>query len=89
MSISIESFVDSLSQKDLRTLAGLIYEAEKKYARIEAKYCPIHADEKALLDNGYYIDAIKAYKLRTECSLILAKAVMDLHRPVPNYESRP
>lgn len=76
--MNLRLFVDSLTLDEMNTINNIIYEKKRQYARENMK--PLHEDEMTLVDYGYVIEAIKAYRLRLQVSLLEAKTAVDAYR---------
>ena len=74
----MKTFAESLDMWEIIELSGILYEIKVRYYRDNAR--SIHSDEMTLVDNGYYIDAIKEYRRRSGSSLLEAKTVIDVYK---------
>lgn len=72
--------IDNLTYDELCKLSDAVYLRRRELARELVKGHPMSPDEKALVRDGKWIPAIKAYRERYGCTLMLAKAALDMYR---------
>lgn len=79
---TMDSFLDSCTKEQLMKLHAKVYRAlcSKINQDIkEKKYSPLRGEEKTMILSGKNIDAIKAYRVRTETQLLEAKMVVEAY----------
>ena len=78
--MNMHLFVDSLTLREIDELSTIIYEKRHSIAMKNAR--PLDDDEKSLVRDGHYINAIKSHRERTNAGLYEAKAAVDTYREV-------
>jgi hypothetical protein len=77
--MNMKTFANSLTISEVNELSNILFEIKTAWAKQCVK--PLHIDEMILVDNGYWIDAIKAYRVRNNnCSLMECKVAIDAYR---------
>lgn len=76
--MNLHTLADSLNPDEQDKLLRILY--DMLVMRTRANMRPIHEDEKLCVDMGYYIHAIKLYRIRLQSSLLEAKLAVDQYR---------
>ena len=68
-------FAESLTLDEIDKLHNILWNMKKRYAR--QNMSPVSDNERMLVKNGEYIQAVKEYRARLRCSLFEAKVAID------------